>query len=150
MAMQKVGVGTVLAIAIMGTIVSALGAIIASKTLSNTGNLNAIGVGIYQDGGCTNALTAIGWGSLEPGVTSEHTIYVKNEGTVALRLNMGVGNWNPVSASNYMTLSWTRENYVLNPGYVISATITLSISSSVTGITNFSFDVTITGTEYHP
>jgi hypothetical protein len=147
--MQKVGVGTILIIAVMGTLVSALGAIIASKTISNTGNLNAVGVGIYQDGGCANALTSISWGSLEPGVTRESTIFVKNEGTVALKLTMTVGNWNPVSASNYITLTWSRENYVLSPGNVISATLTLTISSSVSGISDFSFDVTITGTEYH-
>jgi hypothetical protein len=147
--MQKVGVGTILVIAVMGTLVSALGAIIASKTISNTGNLNAVGVGIYQDGGCATALTSINWGSLDPGVTREYTIFVKNEGTIALKLNMAAGNWNPISASNYLTVSWSRENYVLSPGNVISATLTLTISSSVTGITDFSFDVTITGTEYH-
>lgn len=32
-------------------------------------------------------------------------------------------------------------------GSVLSATLTLSVSSSISGITNFSFDIVITGTE---
>ncbi|NWF97253.1 MAG: hypothetical protein HXY34_14035, partial [Candidatus Thorarchaeota archaeon] len=133
--MQKVGMGAILTIAVMATAVSALGAIIASKTISNTGNLKAIGVGVYWDSACTNAVSSIDWGSLDPGVTRQFTIYVKNEGTVTLKLSMTVNNWSPASASNYITLSWNRENHVLSIGSVVSATLTLSVSSGISGIT---------------
>jgi len=147
MAMQKVTIGTVLAIAVMGMVVSALGVLVATRTISNTGNVNAVGVGVYWDSGCTSEVSSIDWGVLEPGVTTDVTIYVKNEGSMVVVLGMATSNWIPASASSYMTLSWNRETYVLNSGFVVSAVLTLSVSSGVSGIANFSFDIIITGTE---
>jgi hypothetical protein len=37
---------------------------------------------------------------------------------------------------------------VLTSGSVVSAVLTLSVSSSVSGVTSFSFDITISGTQY--
>jgi hypothetical protein len=148
MAMQKISMGAVLAIAILGTVATVLGAFVATRTISNVGSMKAIGVGVYWDSGCTNAVSSIDWGSLEPGVTKNFTIYVRNEGNVQLKLSMTTSNWNPASASSYMTLSWNRENYVLAAGSVVSAVLTLSVSSSISEITSFSFDIIIAGTEY--
>ena len=147
MAMQKITMGTVLAIAVVGMVVTALGALVATRTISNTGNLKAIGVGVYWDSGCTSAVSSIDWGALEPGVTKNFTIYVRNEGNVQVMLSMTTSNWNPSSASSYITLSWNRENYVLSSGSVVSAVLALSVSSSISGITSFSFDIIIAGTE---
>lgn len=147
LAMQKITLGAVLAIAVAGMVVTALGALVASRTFSNVGNLKAIGVGVYSNSGCTTAVSSIPWGVLEPGGTKTSIIYIKNEGTVRVRLSMTVGNWNPSSASNYITVSWNRESYTLDPGSVVQANLTLSVSSSISGITSFSFDITITGTE---
>jgi len=104
-------------------------------------------VGVYWDSGCTSEVSSIDWGALEPGVTTDVTIYVKNEGSMAVVLGMTASSWSPASASSYMTLSWNRETYVLNSGFVVSAVLTLSVSSGVSGIANFSFDIIITGTE---
>lgn len=147
MVMQKVTIGTVLAFAVVGMVVTALGAMVATRTISNTGNIKAIGVGVYWDSSCTNAVSSIDWGALEPGETKNYTIYVKNEGNVQVMLSMTTSNWNPASASSYITLSWNRENYVLSSGSVVSAVLTLSVSSSISGVTSFSFDIIITGTE---
>jgi hypothetical protein len=148
MAMQKISMGAVLAIAIFGTIATAFGAFVATRTISNVGSMKAIGVGVYWNSGCTSAVSSIDWGVLEPGVTKNFTIYVRNEGNVQLKLSMTTSNWNPASASSYITLSWNRENYVLPAGSVVSAVLTLSVSSSISGVTSFSFDIIITGTEY--
>ena len=145
--MRRVAVGTVLAIALMAMVVSTVGVYVATRTISNTGNVAAVGVGVFWDSGCTNAVSSIDWGALEPGAATDVTIYVKNEGSIVVVLSMTTDNWNPASASSYMTLSWNRENYVLNSGSIVSAVLTLSISSGISGITNFSFDVTVTGTE---
>jgi len=147
MAMQKITIGTVLAIAMMGMVASGLGVLVATRVISNTGKLKAIGVGVYWDGSCINVVSSVDWGSLDPGVTRTVSIYVKNEGTMALVLNLKVENWSPLSASNYMALSWNRENYVLSAGSVVQANVTLSISSSISGISSFSFNIVISGTE---
>jgi hypothetical protein len=147
MAINKIALGTILAIVMVAMVTSVLGALVTTRKISNTGNIKATGVGVYSDSSCTNPVSSIDWGLLEPGSSKQYTIYVKNEGNVKLKLSVSVSNWNPQSASNYLTLSWNRENYVLNAGSSVSATLTLSVSSSISGITNFSFDIIITGTE---
>jgi uncharacterized repeat protein (TIGR01451 family) len=147
MAMQRATIGTVVAIAVMGLMVSALGALVATRTISNSGSVTAVGVGVYSDSACTTALSAISWGTVNPGDVKNYTVYVKNEGTVPVKLNMTVGNWNPSSASSYITLTWNQEKYLLPAGQVVQAVLTLSVSSSVSGVTSFSFDITITGTQ---
>lgn len=147
MAMQKATIGAVLAVAVMGLIVSALGGIIATRTISNNGNVTAVGVGVYTDSACTTTLSNIVWGALNPGNTKTYTMYVRNEGTVPMTLSMRTSNWNPASASSYVALSWNQENYVLSASQVVQSVLTLSVSSSVSGVTNFSFDITITGTQ---
>jgi hypothetical protein len=147
MAMQRLTMGTFLTIAIVGMVITAVGAFVATRTISNVGSLKAVGVDVYWDSSCTNIVSSINWGELEPGYDKQVTVYIKNKGTVPLRLSMTVNNWNPPSASTYMTLSWNCEGYVLGAGSVISTVITLSVSSSISGITSFSFDIIITGTE---
>jgi archaellum component FlaG (FlaF/FlaG flagellin family) len=134
-----------LAMAVTGTLVAAL--LTSSKTVSNSGNVRAIGVGVYSDSGCTMDLTSINWGSFTAGSSKNYTIYVKNEGSVAVVLSKSTSNWNPASASTYMTFSWNRDSYVLNAGTSVSAVLTLAVASNINGISTFSFDITITGTE---
>jgi hypothetical protein len=148
MSVNRTSIGiivAVVAVALAGS--TALGLLSFSKTLSNTGNVKAVGVGVYKDIGCSQVLSSIDWGSLAPGSSSNYTAYIRNEGTVAVSLAKTTGNWNPTTAAGNMTLSWNRGGYILSSNAVVQATLTLSVSSSVTGISSFSFDITITGTE---
>jgi uncharacterized repeat protein (TIGR01451 family) len=146
MAMSKATIAAVLAIAVMGITVSALGTLVATRTVSNTGSITAVGVGVYTSSACNTALTTITWGTLNPGNVTTYTMYVKNTGNVPVTLNMTVSNWNPSSASSYITLTWNQQNTVLPASQVATAVLTLSVSSSISGVSNFSFNVTITGT----
>lgn len=148
MAMQKIAIGTASAIAALALVASALGLLVTSRTISNTGNVKAVGVNVYWDSACTNVTSSIDWGALDPGGAENVTVYVLNSGSVSLSLNVTSGNWNPSEASNYITLTWSREGYTLSPGSLVQAVLTLSVSSSVNSITSFSFDITITGTEH--
>jgi hypothetical protein len=132
--------------AVMGLMVSAMGALVATRTISNSGSINAVGVGVYTDSSCTSVLSTITWGALNPGAVSTYTMYVENTGTVPVTLNMTVTGWSPTSASSYITLTWNQERYVLAAGYSVAAVLTLSVSSSISGVASFSFTVTITGT----
>jgi hypothetical protein len=135
---------TVAAIVATVTVVSAL--LSSTALVSNTGTITGVGVRVYKDSGCTQSLTSISWGLLAPGQQGSYTIYVKNTGTAAETLSKSTGDWNPASASNYLTFGWDRDGYVLNAGTSVSAVLTLSVASNVAGITNFSFNITITGT----
>jgi len=48
-------------------------------------------------------------------------------------------------ASSYITLSWDYGGQSINPAGVIQVKLTLRISSIIMGITDFSFDIIITG-----
>ncbi len=154
--MRKSTFSLVFAVVAIGVVLSAFGALSMSRTITNSGTLSyapppppppTVQIGVYSDSGCVNALSNIGWGNLSPGATATQTIYVKNEGSVGVTLSMTTGNWNPPSASGNITLAWNRQSYVLSSGSVISAVLTLSISSGISGITTFSFNTTITGTQ---
>jgi hypothetical protein len=84
---------------------------------------------------------------LDPGATTTATIYLKNEGNVPVTLSISAGNWNPASASSYFTLTWNRGGYVLAVGASVQAVLSLAVSSSISGVTTFSFDITITATQ---
>lgn len=148
MSTQGIRLGVILAVAATGVVVTVLAASLlgAYQRIPNAGNVKAVGVGVYWDSECTRNVTSIDWGFLEPGGTADVPVYVKNDGNVAAVLSMTKDNWDPAVASGYMSLSWNRESYVLNPGSV-QAVLTLSVSSEITGVTNFSFDIIITGTE---
>ena len=102
-------------------------------------------MGVYWDAGCTSVVSSVDWGLLEPGSTKNVTVFVRNEGKSVVTLSLNATDWNPSSAADYMTLSWDYVGQQLGPGEVIQVMLTLSISSSIKGITNFSFDIVITG-----
>ncbi|MCW4003142.1 MAG: hypothetical protein NWE95_04425 [Candidatus Bathyarchaeota archaeon] len=124
------------------------GAITVSKNLSSTGSINVTpNLGVYSDSGCTTTLSAIDWGTISPGSNITRTIYVKNTGTgTSLTLSMTTSNWNPTSANGPITITWNKEGTILTPGQSTAAVITLTTSQSISGITSFSVQISITGT----
>ena len=147
MAMQKATIGAIVVLVYVGVIVSALGTLVATQTVTNTGSITAVGVGVYSNSGCTTVLSTIPWGTLNPGSTSTYTIYVKDTGDTAVTLSMVTSGWNPSTASNYITLTWNQNGTTLQASNSVAALLTLSVSSSISSsITSFSFNITITGT----
>ncbi len=72
---------------------------------------------------------------------------MKNLGNVDMMLEMYCQNWTPGEASEYISVVWDREGYVLAVGDVVEAHLTLLVDSSVEGFTDFSFQTVIQGTE---
>ena len=149
MTMRKISTGAIIAIAATGLFLTLLttGLLMSSQTVPSTGTVTAVNVGVYSDSGCTLNLTSISWGTLSPGNVTTRTIYVKNSGTVPMTLSMRTESWVPTNANSSITLTWNRANYRLNAGQSIDAILTLNVSSTTSGITNFSFNTVITGTE---
>lgn len=148
MAMQKTTVaGIAVAVIAVVMLTTVLAALQASKTLTNTGSITTVNVGAFSDSGCTQALSTINWGTISPGSSASQTIYIKNTGTAQVSLNMTVTAWNPASASSYMSFTWNQEGTVLSAGSSVATMLVLNVSSSVSGITTFGFNATITGTQ---
>jgi hypothetical protein len=104
-------------------------------------------IGVYSDSACTVQLTTINWGSPSPGATVNQTVYIKNtQGSTSLTLSMTTSNWNPTTANGPLTVTWNQQGTVLAPEQSIAATLTLTVSSSITGITTFSVQISISGT----
>jgi hypothetical protein len=117
-----------------------------SGTVPNTGSMKGVGVGIYWDSLCTNKISLISWGILTPGSKKTINIYVRNEGNAVLTLSKTTENWNPSNASSYMSLTWNYANQTINVNQALQVSLTLTVSSNVKGIDNFSFDVMIVAT----
>jgi len=108
-----------------------------------TGTVNSISM--YWDSNCTNKVSSVDWGMVEPGSSKNITVYVKNTENVAMTLSLSAENWSPSNASKYMNLSWDYNGQPINPNTAIRVTLTLTVFANVTGITDFSFNITIIG-----
>ena len=115
------------------------------KNIQGTGSIKGVGLGAYWDQQCTNATSSIAFGLLEPASSKSFTLYLRNEGNLALTLSMTSENWNPANAADYMTVTWNREGQQINPHKVIDCVITLSVSEGIQGISSFSLDIIISG-----
>ncbi len=133
-------------IAVVMTLTS-IAALSASRNVDLTGTINTVNVEVYHDAAWTQPCSNINVGTLNPGSTLNQTIYVKNTGNVPLTLSMTTSNWSPTTANDCLTLSWNRENYVLNAGVSCEATLTLTVAKNADSLTTFSFSATITGTQ---
>lgn len=109
-------------------------------------SIRGVGVGIYWDQGCTNRTLSIEWGPIEPDSNSTVMIYVRNEGDSAVSLWMATSHWTPSVASGYITLTWTYSGRTLSADEVIPIELNLNVSPTISGITDFSFDIAITTT----
>jgi hypothetical protein len=122
----------------------------ANQTVPLDGTIstvNAVNLGVYSDSACTQTVTALTVGTISPGGTATQTVYIKNTGNIPETLTMTTNNWAPSSASSSLTLTWNRQNTVLNAGASIQATLTLTAASSTGSLTTFGCDVTFTGTQ---
>lgn len=118
----------------------------SSQTVPFDGSLSAVNVGVYTNKDCTINCTSINAGTIAPGTSKTFTVYVKNTGNTPVTLSMDTSDWNPPTANGPITLTWNRENYILASEDYVDATLTLTVSSSISSsITSFSFKAVITG-----
>lgn len=129
----------------LGLLNLAISPVQTESKIGSGGAVKAIGVTVYSDAGCTSRLTSIDWGILEPGESKNVTCYIRNEGNSAVTLSLSTENWNPSNASLSITLTWNYDGQFIDPSEAIEVTFTLAVSASVSGITDFSFDIVIVG-----
>jgi hypothetical protein len=145
---KNITIGYIVAIAFAGVFVTMLvsGALVSTKTISTTGVVSSANLGVYSDSGCTQTLTSIDWGTISPDGSVTRLVYVKNVGTAQLNLTMLKINWNPSAANGPVAITWNQEGAALAVNQVLTATLTLSVSPTVTAVSTFSVDVVISGT----
>lgn len=149
MATSKFFVGAIISIAITGLALTVLTSALLSSTqnVQYNGTVSAVNVGVYSNSDCTITCSQINAETIAPGSSYTNTLYIKNTGNVPVSLSMTPSGWNPTTANGPITITWNRDNYQLAAGASVSARLTLSVSSSIsTSITQFSFNIAITGT----
>ena len=129
-----------------------LGLLLSIRLIGTRGRLSAPpDIAIYEDVGCTISLFYIDWGSLEPGMARNVTMYIRNEGNGGTNLSLSSTNWQPANISGYMNLTWTYSGAALLPHDAVEVKLTLWSSSSpefidylvAYDVRDFSFDVVI-------
>src|SRR3990170_3844661 len=149
MEIQKPSIGAIIAIvAIAGLFLTltTAGVLSINQSIPTSGTVSTVNVDVYSNSACTQQLTSISWGSVAPGASAARTVYVKNTGTNQITLTMTRTNWNPASANGPISVTWDKESTTLTANQIATATLTLSVSSSISGITTYSVDIVITGT----
>jgi hypothetical protein len=120
---------------------------VAVLSVSNNIIINAVGVEAYSNSACTQPVTSLNVGYVNPDTVVNQTIYVKNSGTMPITLTMIANSWSPTATPSCLTLTWNRQNYILDAEDSVSATLMLSVASDKVGVTTFNCNVTIVGTE---
>jgi len=115
-------------------------------TIPSEARMLAIGVGVYWDITCTGPVIKIDWGSLSPGEIKSVIVYIKNTGNGPMTCSIASDNWNPSGANQYFDLYWDFGMSTLDAGRIRKTMISLHVHSDISGITNFSFNIIITGT----
>ena len=143
----------IIAIVVTGILLTAVtSAVLTSnqKKLSTSGTITTVqtvNIGVYIDVACEQTCGSISWSAIPPGNSTSRIVYIKNTGTKSVTLSLSTTNWS-ANANGPITLSWNiAAGTTLASNQSINATLTLSASSSISGITNFGFDIIITGTE---
>lgn len=103
--------------------------------------------GVYWDATATSAVISMEWGELEPGQTGNVTLYIKNEGASNLYAEAvwNTTTWDPPGADQYFDLTWDFDTKMLRPGFAQRTLLQLHVHDDIAGITDFSFDIVITG-----
>jgi len=129
-----------------------LGLLLSMRLIGTRGRIDAPpNIAIYEDSNCMSSLSYIDWGSLEPGIARNVTMYIRNEGTGGTSLSLSTTGWQPANISSYMDLTWTYGGRALLPHEAVKVTLTLWSSSSpdfteyliAYDVRDFSFDIVI-------
>lgn len=115
-----------------------------NNSVVQANSVEGLGVGIYWDQACTNRTLSLNWGLLEVGSSNNLTVYIRNECKSDVSLALSTSNWTPSATSNYISLNWNYTNQVLKTDEVIPLELTLTVSPTITDITDFNCETIIT------
>jgi hypothetical protein len=69
---------------------------------------------------------------------------MKSTSSVSVTVSLAVGNFVPASGGGYLACTWNYNGASISPGKLVPVVFTLSVANTVTGITAFSFDISVT------
>lgn len=117
----------------------------ASVQISSSAAIKTVGVAVYWDPAFAVPVTSISWGIVEPGEVKNVSCYIKNTSNVPIILTLKTDNYTPAEAEQYISLTWNYDEQPIPVDGYTPITFSLHVDPATTGITAFSFDITITG-----
>jgi hypothetical protein len=117
-----------------------------NKTSDGESINGGAGIEVYWDKRCTNRVSSIDWGSLEPGTNKTATLFIKNKGKNQVTLSYYTSNWKPSEIADYINLTWDYTGQSIKFKETVQVVFTLYASENLETIENFSFDTAIIGT----
>jgi hypothetical protein len=117
-----------------------------TKTIDNTGNVLNGGVEVYWDLAFTQPVSLIDWGNVTPNTHTVKSFYLYNPGSASVYVTWITQNWNPTQAPTYILVT-LPTNGTLAGNQTQTVQIDLFVDPAVNGttITNFSFNIVVTG-----
>ena len=134
------------ALAIAGLVITAVvvGAVVFfTLRIRGGGRLKLLNLKAYADPETTQEISAIDWGTIPAGGTSQTLLYLKSMSTVTCKLSMSTENWDPPGLAQYMSVTWTYDETLVAPFEVRAIEFTLHVSEDVISDEYFSFDLVI-------
>ena len=116
-----------------------------TQRIPNLATLKVVGIGVYQDPGCTVSVAQIEWGMVEPEDRATFDTYIKNESNVPITLTIYTEDWSPANASNFISLSWDYNGSEILVDDSIPVAFVLNVDPATAGIDSFSFTIVIVG-----
>jgi hypothetical protein len=144
---KKVTIAFVAATVLLGLTFSLFssGTLVEAREVKSPSISATEGIGVYADSLCTKNLTLIDWGTISAGQSVPRILYVMNLGKFPLRLSLQATNLVPATANGQLTLTWNQEGTKLFSKQIKMATLTLTLSPEISGVTTFDMDVIISG-----
>ena len=100
-----------------------------------------IDIQVYSDYQCTQSLSNIEWGDIQVGGNINRMIWVKNTGDSPVYLGLTTENWSPSGVDQFIDLTWDYDGSILNSGSTEQIILNLNVDPSISGITEFYFDI---------
>jgi hypothetical protein len=127
---------------------------LASETIHTGGTVSSINsnMEIYEDAACTTPLVSINWGNAAPGSNITKHAWLKNVLGYPMKLSFTTSAWVPSHTIRYLHLAWTGDGQTLaSSSPPLDTVLTLTVDANVVDaspkITDFSFNITLTGKE---
>jgi len=144
MELYEVIVGLIVCLILIGGTSVYLGAPAAEKgAVSSSGLISYGGIDLFSDASLSAGISHVDWGVLEPGDSSDVSIYVLNRNEEPIFLGMLPENWSPPAAQQFLDLSWSYSGAALGSNEFTEIILTLTVSGEISGIDAFSFDVSV-------
>lgn len=110
-----------------------------------------VSFGVYWDVTATNPVTNIVWGEIEAGSSADIGVWIKNEGPVDLYCQAFwiEDSWDPPGVHVFFTMGWEFGEGPIKSGRARFVPVSLHVDATITGVTDFYFEIEVHG-DYIP